>query len=451
MTTTIVRSRRVVLPSEIGSASIHIRDGRIEAVRGFDDVSGSGVLFEAEHKVVMPGIVDTHVHLNEPGRTDWEGFATGTRAAAAGGITTLIDMPLNSIPPAISREALLHKIAAAETQCWIDVGFWGGVVPGNTPELRPLFDEGAFGFKCFLVPSGVPEFGHVTESNLREALPEIARLGALLLVHAELIEPIEEAQQSATTAPPVAYESWLRSRPRAAEDLAVQLLMRLSREFGARIHVVHLSSSNSLEPLRRAKETAIPITAETCHHYLFFGAETIADGRTEFKCAPPIRENENREKLWDALEQGWIDAVVTDHSPSPGAMKCAGSGNFLEAWGGISSLQLSLPVLWTEARRRGHGIDRIANWLCRGPAKLAGLDRRKGAITPGFDADLVVWDPDATFKVEPSSIQHKHKLTPYADHELFGVVDTTFVRGEMVYSKGRFSVDPKGTILRRDR
>ncbi|MFQ5777248.1 MAG: allantoinase AllB [Terriglobia bacterium] len=445
----VVRSRRVVTPAGVIAASMHIRDGVITAVGSFEEVPPECAVFEAGDSVVMPGLVDTHVHINEPGRTEWEGFRAATQAAAAGGITTLVEMPLNSIPATTNREAYQAKRQAAQGQCWVDVGFWGGVVPGNRAELRGLYEAGVFGFKCFLVPSGVPEFTHVTEADLRAALPELASLGAVLLVHAELPGPLERTLVQYGNPDPSRYSTWLASRPREAENQAIALLVRMSRGFGARVHVVHLSSSDVLALLRRAKEEAVPITAETCPHYLCFAAEEIPKGATAFKCAPPIREQDNRERLWSALGEGVIDLVASDHSPCPPAMKCRETGDFTRAWGGISSLQLSLPALWTQAKRRGSTLPQLAEWVCRAPARLAGLENRKGAIAAKYDADLVVWNPDASFRVEPEKLRHRHKLTPYAGQTLNGVVEATFLRGVKVYHEGSFPAGPLGAILRR--
>lgn len=466
----VIRGRKVILPvspdqvdaagrwsKETGpeqlrttTASIHIESGIITRIAAYDDVPAGCVVEDVDDQsVVMPGLVDTHVHLNEPGRTEWEGFTTASRAAAAGGITTLVDMPLNSIPPTTTAAGLQKKIAAARAQCSVDVAFWGGVVPGNTSALAPLFNLGVVGFKCFLVPSGVDEFPNVTEENLREAMPVLARLGAVLIVHAELPGPIDAAccsplpQQEGTR-----YETFLRTRPRAAEDEAVTLIIGLSREFGARVHIVHHSSADALPMLREAKAAGVRITAETCPHYLYFAAEEIPDGATEFKCCPPIREGENREQLWQALADGTIDMVVSDHSPCPPEMKRRDEGDFMKAWGGISSLQLRLPVMWTAARRRGHSISQLTEWLCLAPARLVGLDRRKGRLAAGYDADVVVWNPEGEFRVVPEMIHHRHRLTPYAGRQLCGMVQTTFLRGEKVYDGGVFNQLPTGRLLR---
>ncbi len=450
----IVRGRRVVLPEGTRAASVHVREGRILSVREFDDVAQSTRLFEAgDGSVVMPGLVDTHVHVNEPGRTGWEGFETATRAAAAGGTTTIVEMPLNSVPATTTLEGLKAKLAAARGKCSVDVAFWGGVVPGNAPELAPMIEAGVVGFKCFLVDSGVAEFAHVTEADLRESLPELARLGALLIVHAELPQPIEAAAAHAAKSDddPRRYATFLATRPRAAEDAAVALMIRLGRETGARVHIVHHSSADALPLLREARREGVRITAETCPHYLAFASEEIADGATEFKCCPPVRERENRERLWAALEENLIEFVVSDHSPCPPELKRRETGNFLEAWGGISSLQLRLPVVWTEARRRGHSIERVCEWLADAPARLAGLGARKGSIRAGADADFVVWNPDETFKVDPARLEHRHKLTPYAGRELAGVVEATFLRGEKIFERGEFTTGPKGRFLLRGR
>ena len=444
----VIRGPRVVLPDSIAPASIHIVDNAIASVGLYESVPADCELIEANGaSLVMAGLVDTHVHINEPGRTEWEGFATATRAAAAGGVTTLVDMPLNSIPPTTTVAGLREKLAAANGKCSVDVGFWGGVIPGNAGELAALSGAGVVGFKCFLIHSGVDEFPNVTEDDLRRALPELSKLGALLIVHAEVPGPISRTGISAENVSPAEYATFLASRPRAAEDEAVALMIKLSGEFGARVHIVHHSSADSLGMLRNAKGAGIKITAETCPHYLTFAAEEIADGATEFKCCPPIRERENREQLWTALGEGTIDMVVSDHSPCPPAMKLPESGNFLQAWGGISSLQLRLPIVWTESKRRGFSLDNLARWLCSAPAKLVGLEGRKGLIAEGYDADLVIWNPEKQFRVEANGLQHRHKLTPYQDRVLDGVVEKTFLRGRKIYDNGEFIGEPRGLLL----
>ena len=451
----VLRGRRVVLPDGERAAAIHIRDGVIAGITGFDEVRAGVDVIEAGDAVVLPGLVDTHVHINEPGRTDWEGFSTATQAAAAGGITTLIEMPLNSIPATTTAAAYRQKTDSAEGKLSVDVGFWGGVVPGNVADLGPLWEAGAFGFKCFLVPSGVDEFKSVDESDLRAALPELARLQAPLLVHAELPNPIEAAMQSAKFRQASAgggakkYATWLASRPRAAEDEAIALLIHLSREFGAPVHIVHLSSSDSVAPIQKAKQRGTRVTVETCPHYLTFSAGEISDAATEFKCAPPIRERENREQLWAALGDGTIDLIATDHSPCPPSMKLQHEGDFLRAWGGIASLQLSLPAVWTEARRRGYALSDIARWMCSAPAKLARIEKRKGSIAVGCDADFIFFNPDAQWRVAPERLYHRHKMTPYAGRELTGAIEATFLRGRKIFDHGEFSVAAAGRVLRR--
>lgn len=436
----IIRGRTVVSAGSIGPASIHVRDEKIVGVRSFDEtVTGCEIVEAGDESVVMPGLVDTHVHINSPGRTEWEGFATATRAAAAGGVTTLIDMPLNSIPATTTRESFQTKLNEARGNCFVDVGFWGGVVPGNTAELAPMFDAGVVGFKCFLVPSGVDEFQHVTENDLRAALPELSRLGAMLIVHAELPGPMK-------TAAGTDYDAFLQSRPRAAEDEAIALMIGLSREFDTRVHIVHLSSSDALPLLRRAQNEGVKITAETCPHYLHFAAERIPAQATEFKCCPPIRESENREKLWQGLVEGTIEMIVSDHSPCPASMKLQETGDFVAAWGGIASLQLRLPVIWTESQRRGFSLRELTTWLCANPARQVSLDARKGAIAEGHDADIVIWNPHREFTVNASHLEHRHKLTPYHGESLVGTVEKTFLRGRKIYDEGLVG-DALGQLL----
>lgn len=443
----IIRSKRVVAPLTIGPASIHIAEGKIEAVREWEDIPTGVDLIDAGSSVVMPGNVDAHVHVNEPGRTEWEGYEAATKAAAAGGVTTIVDMPLNSIPPTTTLAGFEEKLAAANGQCRVDVAFWGGVVPGNTAELAPLVERGVRGFKCFLIHSGVDEFPHVTESDLRTAMPVIARLGTVLLVHAETQGPIDDAAVQLAGRDPRKYDTFLRSRPRQSENEAIALMIRLCRETGARVHIVHHSSSDALPMLRSAKSEGLPLTAETCPHYLTFAAEDIPDGATHFKCCPPVRERENREQLWEAIKDGTIDMVVSDHSPCTPALKLLETGDFIDSWGGISALQFGLSVMWTNLRSRGSGLPDLVRLMSAQPSKLAILDGRKGKIAAGFDADIVVWDPETEFTVIPELIHHRHKLTPYAELTLFGNVRATFVRGEKVFEDGKFIGNAVGRLI----
>jgi allantoinase len=444
--TSILRSRRVVLPDAVRPADIAIAGEEIGAVADYGRLSAPDVR-DFGDLVIMPGLVDTHVHINEPGRTDWEGFETATRAAAAGGVTTLFEMPLNSIPAVKNANALGEKIAAAQGRLSVDVGFWGGVVPGNSGELEPLVEAGAFGFKCFLVPSGVPEFEGVSEADLREAMPLLARLDVPLLAHAELPGPIERATAKLAGRDPRAYAAWLDSHPGEAEVEAIELLVRLAEEFGTRLHIVHLSAAAALSAIREAKSRGVRLTVETCPHYLTIAAEDVPDGATEYKCAPPIRERENQNALWEALRDGTIDFIATDHSPAPPTVKCRDTGDFMKAWGGIGSLGLALPLIWTEAKQRGFALDDVARWLCSRPAELARLSR-KGNIIAGSDADFVVWSREETFTVEASRLHFRHKLTPYLGRTLSGVVQSTLLRGREIFANGSFHA-LTGTVLLR--
>jgi allantoinase len=403
-------------------------------------VHPGAAVHDAGDMVVMPGLVDTHVHVNEPGRTLWEGFTSATRAAIAGGVTTLLDMPLNAVPATTSVKALDAKRVATVGKYSVDVGFIGGVVPGNTHELAALRAGGALAFKCFLTPSGVDEFRHVTEADLREAFPVLATLGVPLMVHAEapelLLPPPEGGAKQ--------YAAWLASRPAESERAAIELLVRLVEWCPVPVHIVHLSSAEGLAAVHAARARGLPITAETCPHYLFFAAEEIPDGGTEYKCAPPIRSARERDALWQGLLDGDIDMIVSDHSPAPPAMKPA--GDFFAAWGGISSLQLGLPVVWTAAMERGIDVARIARWMSTNPAARVGLTGQKGMIAPGYDADIVVWDPEMRFAVESSKLQHRHPLTPYAGRRLHGVVSATYLRGQPAYRDGQFAA-PRGKTI----
>ena len=429
----VIRGRRVLLPAGLAPAALHVREGRIADVTAFDVTGGRARIIEAGERLVTPGVVDSHVHINEPGRTEWEGFRTATEAAAAGGITTVVDMPLNCVPATTTRAAAEQKRASLEDQLHVDVAFWGGVVPGNASDLAELAAFGVPGAKCFLCPSGVDEFPHVGAADLDAAMPALRDLGLTLLVHAEAPGPLEaaEAALDAERADPRRYDTYLRSRPGAAEDEAIAMVIDLARKHRCPAHIVHLSSASALPLLQAAQAEGVPITAETCLHYLAFAAEEVPDGSTPFKCAPPIRERRNQELLWQALERGTLGMVVSDHSPCTPQLKKPETGDFLAAWGGIAGLQLGLSVLWTLAQARGHDVARLFTWNAEGPARLAGLADRKGRLAPGFDADVVIWDDAATFTVDPAEIRHRHKVTPYAGRRLQGVVHQTWVRGRL--------------------
>ena len=444
-----LRSTRVVLPDGEQPASIRVENGIIARVDAHIASPQRADVIDVGDLVVSPGIVDTHVHINEPGRTRWEGFDTATRAAAAGGVTTLVDMPLNSIPATTTVAALEAKRKAARGKLHVDVGFWGGVVPGNDGDLDALAEAGVRGFKCFLVPSGVDEFPCVAEEDLRRAMPILARRNMPLLVHAELPQYIRPVGADPRVGPGgrrpplhAAYASYLATRPPEAEVEAIRLMIQLAQEFGVRTHIVHVAAAEAVLEIARAKVRGIPITAETCPHYLTFAAEEVPDAATEFKCAPPIREASHRTVLWEGLRHGVLDLIATDHSPAPPSMKCR--GDFMRAWGGIASLEVSLAAVWTSGALQREDL---ARWMSERPAALAGLSNRKGRITPGLDADLVVWDPDAEFTVDPASLQQRHKVTPYAGRRLRGRVLTTFVRGERVWDHQTIVSSAVGRLL----
>jgi allantoinase len=442
----VISSGRVVTPGGERPGAVVVTRGRIAAVVPPGDAPAAATVVDVGDAALLPGVVDTHVHVNEPGRTEWEGFATATRAAAAGGVTTIVDMPLNSVPPTTTVAGLEAKARAAAGQALVDYGFWGGVVPENLADLQPLTMAGVLGFKCFLVPSGVDEFRHVAEPELVAAMRRLAELDQVLLVHAELPGPI--AQAAGGGGDPRRYTTWLAARPRAAELEAIDLLLLSSLETKCRVHIVHLSCAAALDRIERARHTGARVSVETCPHYLTFAAEDIPDGATAFKCAPPLRERDNRERLWNGLRQGGIDLVASDHSPAPPALKHLDTGDFLAAWGGVASLEISLAATWTGARARGHGLPAIARWMCQETARLARLDR-KGRIAPGCDADLVVFEPDTTWTVEAARLHQRHPVTPYAGLALRGTVRRTFVRGVCVYEDGRFPGPAIGSWLRQ--
>jgi len=440
-------SRRVVTPEGVRPAAVEVRDGVITAVHTYDARPASATVRDAGDAVILPGVVDSHVHVNEPGRTEWEGFATATRAAAAGGVTTLADMPLNSIPATVDVRALETKRSTARGKCAMDVGFLGGVIPGSAGELRGLHDAGVLGFKCFLVPSGVDEFPGCDAADLDQALATLAPLGAVLMAHCESPAVLARVNAPASTR---AYAEYARTRPGTAETEAVALLISLAEKHHARVHVVHVSSGATIPLLAAARARGVQVTAETCPHDLHFSSDDVPDGATEYKCAPPIRSAADRDALWQALLDGTLDAVVSDHSPCPPGMKARETGDFMAAWGGIASLQLGLAVVWTGMRERGIALERLAAWMCAGPARLLGLSGRKGAIAPGHDADLVVWQPDEEFTVHADDLFHRHKLTPWIGARLAGVVHSTWVRGECVYLGDRGVLGVNGRLIHRE-
>jgi allantoinase len=439
-----LRCRRVATPSGIREAAVVVSGEKIAAVVAPDELPAAMTVKELGGLLLLPGLVDTHVHINEPGRTEWEGFATATTAAAAGGITTLVDMPLNCSPVTTNVAAFSAKLAAARGQLRVDCGFYGGLVPGNTNDIEPLAAAGVLGFKAFLCHSGIDEFPNIDEADLRAAMPILARLGLPLLVHAELVPASAPAMDCAE---PRRYAAWLASRPPAWEVEAIRLLVALCREYRCRVHVVHLATAEALPLIAQARAEGLPLTVETCPHYLAFAAEEIPDGDPRFKCAPPIRTAEDREAFWEALGSGLIDTIGTDHSPAPPGLKHLDTGDLARAWGGISSLQLALPAVWTEARRRGFAPEDLAQWLARCPTQLVGLSGRKGEIAPGCDADLVVVDPDATFVVDSAALCHRHRFTPYEGRRLSGRVVATYLRGRRVASDGRPEGEPYGRTL----
>jgi allantoinase len=435
-----IKSNRVVTPKGVKKAVVLIKDGIIISIT--DELPpGNFQITDLGNMVLMAGIVDPHVHINEPGRTEWEGFDTATKAAIAGGLTSLVEMPLNASPVTTTVKAFEEKIFAAHGKLHTHCGFWGGLVPGNESEIKPLMKKGVFGFKAFLTHSGIDEFPNVTEADLRKAMPLIAESGLPLLVHCELSSPI-----ATTATDPRSYAHYLASRPKKWEDDAIALMIKLCDEFKCRSHIVHVSSANSLQQISDAKQRGLPLTAETCQHYLYFNAENIADGNTAFKCAPPIREKENSEKLWQALKEGVLDFVATDHSPAPPEMKAQDSGSFTKAWGGIASLQYSLSALWTAAKQHHCNINDIAKWLCEKSALLPAL-KTKGKIEKGYDADFVVWAPEEKFIADAANFHHRHKISPYFGETFYGSVKQTWLKGNKVFEAGKFLDLNRGELL----
>ncbi|MEV6035263.1 allantoinase AllB [Nonomuraea sp. NPDC052116] len=425
----VIRSRRTVTPEGERAAAVAVRGEKIAGLYDYDAPLDAAEDIDLRDLALLPGLVDTHVHVNEPGRTHWEGFGSATRAAAAGGVTTILDMPLNSLPPTVNVAAFEAKLRAAEGQCHVDVGFWGGAVPGNVKDLAPLRERGVFGFKCFMSPSGVEEFPPLGDSELREALTEVAAVGGVMVVHAE--DPALLGEPAGPT-----YREFLESRPGESERSAVARVVGLAARTGARVHILHVSSASCLEVLESAQAEGVAVTAETCPHYLTLAAEQVPEGATAYKCCPPIRSEANRDLLWDGLARGVLSCVVSDHSPSPADLKVP---DFAAAWGGIASLQLGLPAVWTEASRRGYGLGDVVRWMSANPAAMADIPG-KGGIKPGNDADLVAFDPAADNAVDAARLHHKNPVTPYHGRVLKGAVLTTWLRGRPVddVPHGRF-------------
>ena len=448
-------SNSVVTPDSTRPGAILVEGEKIRAVvpreQAPSQTQGADLeVHDFGDATILPGLVDSHVHINEPGRTEWEGFATATRAAAAGGYTTLVDMPLNCLPATTNVAALETKRRAAAGQCRVDWAAWGGVVCDNQVDIEPLAAAGVAGFKCFLIHPGIDGFTMVSEPELRAALPHVARTGLPLLVHAELPGPVDSATQQLAQADWRSYSTYLQSRPDESELCAIRLLLELCREYRFRLHIVHLATALALPTLRAAREEGLAVSVETCPHYLHFTAEDVADGATLHKCAPPVRSRENREELWRSLREGIIDLVATDHSPCPPAMKRLEQGNFRTAWGGISSLSVALPVMWSGASRRGFRLDDIARWMSEKPARLAGFHESKGRIAAGCDADFVVFDPDAEFSVSAEQLHCRHPVSPYLGETLRGRVKATYVRGQVVFADSVFPGEPIGREISRN-
>jgi allantoinase len=441
-------SRRVVTPQGVRPAALLVEGEQIRDVVEPGHVPPQAETHDFGNAAILPGLVDSHVHINDPGRADWEGFETATRAAAAGGYTLLVDMPLNCIPPTTSVAALEQKRAAARNHCRVDWLAWGGVVADNPHDIEPLAHASVAGFKCFLIYPGVDSFTMVTEDQLRAALPGLARTGLPLLVHAELPGPIEAATRNLSGADWSLYQTYLRSRPPEAELAAIRLMLDLCREYQFPLHIVHLSASQALPELHDARLEGLPVTVETCPHYLHLNAETIPNGATLHKCAPPIRGRANREALWHGLRDGTIDFVVTDHSPCPPELKRLEEGNFQTAWGGISSLSLALPLIYTGARQRGFGLPDIARWMSELPAMLAGCHASKGHLAAGYDADFVVFDTESEFIVTKDRLHYRHPISPYLGEKLRGVVKATYLRGQAIFENGEFPGEPAGREFR---
>ncbi|RVE73801.1 hypothetical protein OJAV_G00034820 [Oryzias javanicus] len=439
-----VRSRRVLFADGVRPAVVVIKDGKIHQILSDSTHEEVGCeVWDVGDSVLMPGIVDCHVHVNEPGRTSWEGFWTATRAAAAGGVTTIVDMPLNSIPPTTTLNNLQEKLKEATGKCFVDTAFWGGVIPGNQLELRPMIQAGVVGFKCFLIHSGVDEFPHVADSDLHTAMKQLQDTGSVLLFHAE--KDVHEKPEE--TADSCRYSTFLQSRPDIMEVEAIRTVIHLCLQYRVRCHIVHLSSAEPLKLIEEARQAGAPLTVETTHHYLNLRAESIPAGATQFKCCPPIRSAANQEQLWSALKRGLIDMVVSDHSPCTPDLKKLDCGDFMQAWGGISSLQFGLPLFWGSASKRGFQLPDVVRFLSREPAQLSSLGTRKGRLACGFDADLVVWDPEREFEIKETSIHHRNKLTPYLGLTLRGLVRATVLGGRLVYKDGCFHPQPLGRLL----
>ncbi|MEH6535108.1 MAG: allantoinase AllB [Psychroserpens sp.] len=446
MTEFLIYSKRCFLVNFFTEATIHVKNHKIYNIyKGYHKIENVPFL-DYKNLIVMPGIIDVHVHINEPGREDWEGFDTATKAAAIGGITTLIEMPLNASPVTTDLRAFQLKQETSKDKLHVNCGFYGGIIPTNINDIEDLINEGVFGIKGFLTHSGIDEFPNVSKIDLEAIAPILKKYNIPLLLHCELTDDnVPEVTNSKS------YKEYLQSRPQHWETNAIDLAIDIQKRFDIKVHIVHLSASEGIERIKQRQQETNKLTVETCPHYLYFNAEAIPDESPVYKCAPPIRERTNNDKLWDFLLDDGFNFLASDHSPAPPERKQLESGDFFKAWGGISGLQFTLPILFSEGKRRGLSTEKLILLLTKKPAEFLSLDYKKGSLIVDFDADITVWDDSQRFQITENSIHHKHKATPYLNETVFGKVIHTFVNGVQVVENSKLKTLQQGKLLLKDR